>query len=171
MKSQPKDERFTPKQYIMSVKEVLGEIDIDLFSSEKANLRINAKDFFTKEDSAFEHLWVGNIFANPPYSRGHKQKFVDYLLDQMTYNHLRSGIFLLPNDTEAKYFQSLLNHNELICCLTNHRIKFISGWTNRLLENPENGSAFFYYGDNQELFASVFQKWGTIITKFQNFDF
>lgn len=164
MKSQPKDEKFTPLKYIISVKEVLGTIDLDPFSCEKANKRIKAVHFLNKEINAFTRNWYGKIFANPPYSRGHLSKVSQYLTTQWVISNVKEAIYLVPNSTEQSWFQHLLTHDFPVC-LTDHRIAFINGLTERSIieENPENGSAFFYLGKNPMKFYEVFKKWGAIV--------
>lgn len=164
MISKPKDEKFTPLKYLESVREVLGEIELDPFSSDRANERVKAIAYFTKENNAFLHDWYGKIFCNSPYSHGFKKSVTEYLLHEIFLGNTKEGIFLFPNDTDQTYFHKLLKSEDFICCLTDHRIKFVNGWTMRVEDNPENGSAFFYYGNNKQKFHEVFQKWGTVIS-------
>lgn len=164
MKSQPKDEKFTPLKYITSIREVLGIIDLDPFSCEKANKRIKAVCFLDEEINAYTQNWFGNIFANPPYSRGHLAFTSAYLITQYQIGNVKEAIYLAPNSTEQKWFQRLLKQDFPVC-LTDHRIAFINGLTERSIieENPENGSAFFYLGKNPMKFYEVFKKWGAIV--------
>lgn len=163
LESKPKDEKFTPKIYLRAIREVLGVIDLDPFSCEAANKRVKAVKYFSKEDNAFKQEWNGKIYANPPYSRGFLLAAVEYLISEDVAGRVKEAIFLGPNSTEQAWFQLLLNEISL-ACLTNHRISFINGITLYQETNPENGSAFFYLGDNQRKFCEVFNKFGTIIT-------
>lgn len=159
------DEYLTPKKYIKSIKEVLGEDFTDLFSSKLANDRIGAKNYITKEDDAFTFIWHGNCYANPPYSRGNLPKYSSYLLDCFNGRQITNSLSLVPNYTSEKWFQPLIKHSHSIICLTNHRIKFTTFEKGRFVENssPEFGNAFIYIGYEQEKFIEVFRKWGTIL--------
>lgn len=45
-----RNEWYTPEIYIRAAMEVLGTIDLDPYSDEKANLTVKATQFFTKHD-------------------------------------------------------------------------------------------------------------------------
>jgi len=58
------DRWFTPPYIIEMVKEVLGEIDLDPASEEKANEVVGAREFYTQ--NALNETWVANkVFLNP----------------------------------------------------------------------------------------------------------
>lgn len=166
------DERFTPKKYINSVKKVFGGIiDLDPYSSIAANTRIGAKRIFTLEDpsEALNTIWEGKVFCNPPYSRGHLPKIVHHMymqdMNEVRTGKMSEGILLVHNWTERKWFQKLLS--EYPVCLTDHRIEYLR--YNTLMKkfvkmkNPENGSAFFYFGTEVETFYEEFRQYGTIV--------
>lgn len=171
-----KDEKFTPLKYMKSVKNVLGEIEIDLFSCFEANLRIKAQRVFTKENSAFNKKWEGKVFANPPYGRGFLDIFATYAIKEYLEARIKQGIFLVPNRTDMTWFHKLLSL-DLPVCLVDHRISFVDGFryikdvqdilnefpSAKLLTSPEEGSVFFYLGNNPLKFAQEFSKWGSII--------
>lgn len=163
-KSLAKDEKYTPLKYIESVKKVFGgEIDLDPFSCELANSRIKAKDFFSKEDDAFSKHWFGRVFANPPYSRGNLFLTISKAQYEFDMGNILEGILLVPNSTDAKWFQSLWKYP---ICFTDHRIKFVT--YNKITKkfylesNPENGSCFIYFGLGRLRFYSEFTKFGHV---------
>jgi phage N-6-adenine-methyltransferase len=60
-----KQERRTPPELLYYIREEHGKFEIDLFASDEYHL---CKKYFTKENSALNHPWKGNIiFANPPF--------------------------------------------------------------------------------------------------------
>jgi|SRR5215831_8798400 len=160
------DERFTPRKYLVAVKKVLGDIDLDPFSSYKGNERVKAQSYFSKDHSAYEHEWIGKVFVNPPYSRGSIAKAVTKLLSEYDKRNVSEAILLVPNWTERKWFQDLLMEGFPVC-FTNHRIDFLyldnSTDSFKLLKNPENGSCFFYLGVNPRKFIIEFSEFGMII--------
>ena len=159
----PKDEKWTPKKYLKSIRKVLGTVDLDPFSSIAANNRVKANRIFTVEEDGFKQQWFGRVFANPPYSRGNLNRAVDKIDYEWTTNfHFLEGIFLFPNSTDTKWFQYLWSFP---LCFTDHRICFINGWTLRhtIEKNPENGSVFAYLGSHSHKFYEEFKQYGHIV--------
>ena len=66
----PGDEWGTPEKYIALAREVMGEIDLDPASNEHAQRTVQARQYFTREDSGLVHPWVGRVWLNPPYTKG-----------------------------------------------------------------------------------------------------
>jgi len=60
-------EWITSKELVDAAHLVMGGIDLDPASSEKANEYVNAKAFYTpKEDGLNEMEWFGNVYVFPP---------------------------------------------------------------------------------------------------------
>lgn len=59
---------FTPSEIIDLARSVLGEIDLDPFSSEIANARLGAAKFYdgVARGDGFIEPWAGRVFCNPP---------------------------------------------------------------------------------------------------------
>lgn len=171
IKSLPKDERFTPSKYINSIKVVLGNIDLDPSSCIEANNRIKADKIYTKEDSGLDKKWFGNVFCNPPYSRGNLLAWTVKILYEYEKKNFENGIYLVPNTTDASWFKPLW---KFPICFTDHRINFLeyNPNTNKFyyLKNPENGSCFVLFGETKQLdFMFEFKKYGHIPVPFPNF--
>jgi len=164
-----KDERYTPTQYIDSVKIVLGNIDLDPASSRVANSRIKADYIYTTEDSGLMQKWFGNIFLNPPYSRGNLLKWSEKIVKEFNKGNFKNGIYLVPNGTDTNWFTLL---NSFPFCLIDHRICFLT-YNERIKKfffekNPENGSCFFLFTKSKEIlenFCDEFSKYGPIYTR------
>ena len=154
---------YTPVRYVELVKEVLGEIDLDPFSSEYANRAIRAKKIFTVSDSAFENEWPsGNMFMNPPYGRGMIERAVEIFLHHATYIGTVDDAIVLTNaSTETKWFQALLKNSQAVC-FTNHRINFYCEDGKETSGNTKE-QAFFYFGDDRDIFTEVFSSIGTVL--------
>lgn len=159
------DEYMTPAKYLSSIRTILGAEFTDLFSSALANERVKATRYFTKSDNAFNYQWLGNCYANPPYSRGNLPQYSHFLLRYFNGNRIPQSVSLLPNSTSETWFQNLIKHKLAWLCLTNHRIKFTIFENQRFVENssPDFGNAFIYLGRSPELFIAEFSKWGTIL--------
>lgn len=157
------DSWYTPDDYLESARIVLGGIGFDPFTSEAANVRVQAKQFYTIDDDAFEQPWpvVGSVWMNPPYSRGVCAKSVETFIGEYQNGAFKRGIVLVNNATEAKWFQALLLHCTAVC-LTDHRISF---WNEdgKAKSGNTRGQAFFYFGEEPELFVKEFDQWGTTL--------
>jgi hypothetical protein len=128
---------YTPKKYIESAKKVFdGEIDFDPFSCNEANLTIQAKLYFTKNDDAFLLDWpnVKSMWCNPPYERRLINKSIDAVIAYASNMTVDAQIIMVVNSsTDASWYQKLLKHCSAMC-FTNHRIQFfmpIQGTGNR----------------------------------------
>jgi phage N-6-adenine-methyltransferase len=154
------DEWYTPAEYVERARRVLGEIDLDPASNQHAQQIINAKQYFTKADDALAQVWRERVWLNPPYSNGLLARFVEKMVLEVEAENVTAGIMLLPNFTDAGWFQAAFSICAAVCFLCG-RIHFenASGKADR----PLNGQVFFYYGRNVDLFRSEFSALGAIL--------
>lgn len=159
------DSWFTPAKYIESVRSALGGIVLDPFSSEKANQIVMADFYFDDDNDGLTQNWnvakKTSVFMNPPYSAKLVAQSIKKFLTEYSENNIQSGIILVNNATETKWFQSALSASSAIC-FTNHRIGF---WNNdgKVVSNNTRGQAFFYFGKAYKPFKTNFQQFGTCI--------
>jgi hypothetical protein len=62
---------ITPVEYLPYIDALLGDIDLDPCSTEKANKDfIHAKNFYTKKDDGLntEIAWTGKVYCFPPHT-------------------------------------------------------------------------------------------------------
>lgn len=154
---------YTPEKYILMAKEVLGDIDLDPFSSELANKLVQAERIYTEENSA---LRPGNsfrsrtLFMNPPYSNGLMSKSVEKFIEEYASGLIVEAIVLTNNATETKWFHELLSLHPSVCLVKN-RISFISP-DGKAVSGNTRGQVFFYFGYNRTKFMEVFSSIGHI---------
>jgi hypothetical protein len=121
------DSWYTPPEYLDSVRMVMGAIDLDPFTSKKANEIVGARHTLTIEKSAFDYSWKLDknvrVFMNPPYSAGLCGRAVNRFIDQYEARNFAEGIVLVNNATDTRWFCALLKHCNAIC-FTDHRISF-----------------------------------------------
>ena len=150
----------TPKIYIDAVKAVIGDIELDPYSSEYANKTVNAQKFFSIENPAENKEWdAKNVFMNPPYAaKLIKQAVCKFIEEYKKYGF--DGIVLTNNATDTKWFRALSNHAKCVC-FTDHRISFDTN-DEKFISNNTRGQAFFYFGNDVNKFSEVFGKFGII---------
>lgn len=159
------DSWFTPPEYIESVRQVMGGIDLDPFSSHKANEIVGATHVLTIERSAFDTPWeFGSgvrVFMNPPYSQGLCRRAVERFIEQYEAKRFVEAIVLVNNATDTRWFKALVAHCDAVC-FTSHRISFWNADRKRMSANTR-GQAFFYFGRKQATFRREFDKHGFVL--------
>lgn len=151
------NEWYTPVQYIIAAKKVMGVIDIDPASSELANKTVQAKKFYTAQDNGLTKEWRGKLWMNPPYSSELIGKFVAKYSEHVG-RDVSEGIVLVNNATETVWFQQLVSVSSAIV-FPNSRIKFIDKFGNPS-GAPLQGQAFIYSGKQVGFFLEVFRAFG-----------
>jgi DNA N-6-adenine-methyltransferase (Dam) len=68
-------EWYTPPEYIELARKVMGAIDLDPASSDKAQVCVQAKSYFTVADDGLTKAWKGAVWLNPPYKQPHIYDF------------------------------------------------------------------------------------------------
>ncbi|MGL5015251.1 MAG: DNA N-6-adenine-methyltransferase [Bacteroidales bacterium] len=157
------DNWYTPQCYVESARLVMGGIDLDPASCDEANELIGADQFYSLENSAFNHQWAGRVWMNPPYSRIIKD-FVNKLVDSYEEGHVTSAIVVTNNGTDTKWAQRMFDSCSAIC-LVKGRIGFLDEtWTP--VNNNNKGQIFTYFGNDPHRFQVEFSKYGQVFTKY-----
>ena len=150
---------FTPPEYIQKVREVLGSIELDPFSCEKANETVGANTIFTEGNSALDKEWVANtVFCNPPYSGGLVAPATAKYVQQWQDRNFKAGIVLVNNCTDTAWFD-LLWKNAQAVCFTRGRISFES-YDGKKISGNTRGQTLFYFGDDVIRFREIFGEVG-----------
>jgi hypothetical protein len=148
-------ERYTPAAYIEPVREVLGEIDLDPATSEKAQETVRANEYFTAEDDGLAQPWHGRVFLNPPYHRQLCPLFIDKLIAEIAAGRVDEAILLTNNCADTEWFDNAAGVCDSLC-FTRGRIKFLNQHETEVL--PTQGQTFFYYGRDPDKFETVFDR-------------
>ena len=154
------NEWYTPEKYIKAVRKVLGKIELDPASSDKAQEIVCAGRYYTIENNGLNHPWnAETIFLNPPYSQPQIWDFIDKLVVELTAGNIGSAILLTHNSTDTAWFHRAEEIASAIC-FTRGRIKFVGAEGNECA--PTQGQAFFYFGDNASTFGEWFMGFGFV---------
>lgn len=156
------NEWYTPPQYIEAARAVMGTIDLDPASHEKANQGVKATTFYTIHDNGLAYPWNGRVWLNPPYGKdgidSNQKIWTTRLINQYTAGVTTEAILLVNAATDTEWFAPLWDYP---ICFTNHRIRFIDE-NGEQQSQPTHGNVFVYFGSNVERFTEEFSKYGVI---------
>jgi len=162
-------EWYTPRKYLDAAIAVMGAIDLDPASSERAQEHVKAKTYYTLENNGLTKRWLGRVFLNPPYGMPTIREFVNKMIESWQSGDMREGILLTNNATDTEWFHNVLEAcSASALCLTRGRISFLeSSSDGELIEktSPTHGQAFFYFGPNIDTFAEIFSGFGAILIR------
>lgn len=154
------NEWYTPQEHIERARRVLGGFDVDPASSDTAQEKVGAGQFFTAEMSGLEQEWGGRVWLNPPYAQPLISQFMEKLRDEVEAGRCTSAIALTHNYTDTKWFQATARVATAIC-FTRGRIRFYSPSGD--IAAPTQGQAFFYFGDDVDTFRTEFSEVGFVV--------
>ncbi len=156
------NEWYTPEEYIEAAKLVMGGIDLDPASSEAANEKIGATEYFTEEQDGLKEVWRGRVWMNPPYAQPLMGKFAEHLAIAIETGSVTQACILVNNATETKWFQRMASVS-VAACFPSGRVKFWS--PDKESATPLQGQAFLYAGKRTAKFAKHFGKFGLVLER------
>ena len=155
------NEWYTPEEYIETVREFLGGIDLDPASSEVAQKVVQAGRFFTVQDNGLEKAWdARGVWLNPPYAQPAIAQFITKAVGEFNAGNFEEGVVLTHNYTDTAWFHLAATNCSAIC-FTRGRIGFLSPEGKKAA--PTQGQAFFYFGDRIDAFREAFEKTGFVV--------
>jgi phage N-6-adenine-methyltransferase len=154
------NEWFTPAEYIELARKVLGVIDLDPASHPLAQKIVQARTFFTKKQDGLSKEWGGRVWLNPPYAQPEIGNFIDKLIAEFVARRVSAAVLLTHNYTDTSWFHNAASVAERIC-FTRGRIRFEA--PHGEIAAPTQGQAFFYFGDDRQLFSSTFAETGFVV--------
>jgi hypothetical protein len=159
-------EWYTPQKYIEAARTVMGGIDIDPASNDKAQKRVKAKQYYTIHDDGFDKAWQGCVWLNPPYGvtdgEATASKWSARLIQQFDAGITTEAILLVNAVIDSKWFNVLWRFP---ICLTDHRIKFEVPDSVDYASSPVIGSAIIYMGPNISKFIREFSQFGAVVAR------
>jgi hypothetical protein len=154
-------EWYTPRLYLDAVCEVMGAIELDPASSDRAQEHVRAEDYFTLDNDGLTQPWHGRVFLNPPYRMPDVKLFVFKMSEAYESGEIDEGILLTNSATDTEWFHRAMGTASALC-FTRGRIKFLEAGEDDLIERPTptHGQTFFYFGPNRRQFRSTFRAYG-----------
>jgi hypothetical protein len=179
-------EYYTPIPIIEAARKTMGGIDLDPTSSDIANLYVKAPLYYTIETDGFNKDWHGNIWFNPPFTRGEKpcvtphskckkQKCIDRghhnvsfipstlnWIDKLLYQYQSGRIYqacvITFANTSESWAQKLLEYS---VCFIKGRTHYYNQYGKKMDQAPK-GSMVTYLGPNISKFVSIFSEFGPV---------
>jgi phage N-6-adenine-methyltransferase len=153
-------EWYTPPEYIDLARKVMGGVDLDPASSDKAQVCVQAKSYFTVADDGLTKEWNGAVWLNPPYKQPHIFDFAVKMVKEVQSGRVTQAIMLTHNYSDTEWFQLLASECVAIC-FTRGRVKFVDSYGE--VAAPTQGQAFFCFGNKPAKFAKAFSKIGLVV--------
>lgn len=156
-------EWYTPAQYLDAARRVMGGIDLDPASSDRANQHVRATRHYTVRDNGLAQDWFGRVWLNPPYAMPYIKSFVGRMVNAWELGEINQGILLTNSATDTAWYVRAYGACS-IACHTAGRIRFLEARDGQLIERPAPmmGQVFFYFGLHTDRFAEVFREFGTL---------
>jgi hypothetical protein len=146
-------EWYTPDEILAPVREVLGQIDVDPASCDAAQVRVQARTYYTLGDDGLTHPWRGTVFLNPPYNLPDVARFLGKLFEEIEAEHTTAAIVIVNSATSTAWFQRAFALANAVC-FPSGKIKFLHATKNGL--HPCAPQTILYYGDSTRDFCAVF---------------
>lgn len=155
------NEWYTPSIYVEAARMVMGSIDVDPASSQKANETVKATKYHTTNEDGRGQPWIGNVWMNPPYAQPLISEFCDLLVKKYREGEVKQACVLVNNATETMFYQGMLNTCEAVCFIKG-RVKFVDEQGNES-GAPLQGQTILYFGPHVTDFGMMFQPFGVIL--------
>ena len=153
------EEWYTPTNILEAAKAVMGSIHLDPASNEVAQRNVQAATYYTKEQNGLDKSWFGNVWLNPPYTRG----VVDLFVHKFCTEDFEQGLILVNNCTETSWGQELLSNSSQVCFLAK-RVRFLDAHNNLIEGSGLQGQMLCGIGTNLESFTEHFSKLGVVFS-------
>lgn len=136
------DDWYTPSMWVSIARRVMGGIDLDPFSSDLANQRVMARQYYTEENSSLNGDWnASTVWMNPPYTRGIIDRAVDKFIEQYKVGNFKTGVVLVNNMTDTQWYRRIANVSSMRVELTG-RIGFENASGQRISGNTRGQVLF-----------------------------
>lgn len=154
----------TPPHIIAAARDVMGGIDLDPYSNDKAQETVQAGRYCTVANP-YTGYYEGRVWCNPPYSllRAEGPSFAHRMLDSYEFGFVKEALILVPARVDTRWAQPFLR---LPVCFIKGRVQFL-----RADRTTKYGAPFpsmvVYLGDDPDPFARVFGQLGAVMVAYE----
>lgn len=151
-------EYYTPAFILEAARRVMGFIDLDPASSDRANERVGALEFFTPAQDGLTQEWKGRVWLNHPFGRIANPRWIDKAVNEFQFGNADVLMSITFASTSEAWFQPLLHYPQcFLCPRTNYLLP--DGSVKR---GVTKGSVVTYMGVAEDRFATVFSPFGKV---------
>lgn len=157
-------EYYTPSHIVDLARQVFittsgHGIDLDPFSSEKANLIVGAKRIYTEADDGLSKDWKGNVWMNHPFGREMNKKAIQKLVSEYKNGNIHQACCITFAATSEEWYRPLLAFPQ--CYIHGRTNYYLPDGT--LKKGVTKGSVVTYLGEEGvDEFRKVFSSIGTV---------
>jgi len=145
-------EWYSPREWVERARTAMGSIDTDPASCKFAQRVVKAAEWYDIKRDGLSQRWTGNVWLNPPYTRGLIDQFIEKLIAERA--HYTQATVLVDNRSDTAWFHRLCGIANVIA-LPKGSIAFYSD--DPLARAPGVwGSALAYVGNHRAAFAAAF---------------
>jgi len=161
-------EWYTPAEYVEAARKVMGGIDYDPASSERANeivgaVRYNTKDFEGHDGLSHHYQWHGCVFLNPP--GGQVADFWRKLLVEIAEGRTAQAVWIGYSLQQLQTLQRPDTYGPVemanALCFPRKRIAFLNE-AGQPSGSPTHGNYIAYFGPKVTRFREVFRVFGEV---------
>lgn len=151
-------EWYTPWKIIECARELMGGIDLDPFSCEKANERPEgqlAKNFYFK--NGLTNAWGGNLWINHPWGRDMNSRVVERVCrEYMSRNRtMIQACMITFASTSEGWFRPLMDYPQFFFT---GRTNYLDSTTMRPVKGVPKGSVITYFPPKGMLWETAIHK-------------
>jgi ParB family chromosome partitioning protein len=152
-------EYYTPQEIVEAARRVMGQIELDPFSSAVANTRVKASRYFALEDDGLNQPWNTPAFwMNHPFGRKTNGPCVRKAEAEYDSGRAICGCCITFAATSEQWFQPLLRRPQ--CYLSPRTNYYLPDGS--LKKGVTKGSVVTYFGIDISVFAREFAGFGVI---------
>ena len=153
---------MSPQLLLAGVRKVMPVINLDPCSSQIANGKVRALQFFTREDDACQKAWdAENVYVFPPPKFA--GRFGSKLMGEILAGRVSRALFFAPSD---------LSDQDEVVLLRSDRLTGIVHQTERTSYDVEGGGqakaptcmVLYVFGIDRKELYSAFDPWGKVFT-------
>lgn len=146
------DQWCTPPRIIEVARRVLGGIDLDAASNQRAQEVVQAAQWYGLDAGrdALVLPWSGRVWCNPPYSRGLISQFADRAVEEWDRGEVVAMIVLVNASVNAAWFGRLLDSADHLI-IPSQRINFWNAETGATKTGNEYQQALLAWGLGQRV--------------------
>ena len=152
-------ESMVPRVVLEGVRLILGDVDLDPCSSEAAQKRIAAREWYSAAQDGLSRPWHGNVFVFPP--AGRVDAFARKLTAEMVRGTVQRAAFLAPADLRPDWAVRLLQAPTFRALVIERDDRSVEAAGDR---TPGDGRlALFLLGVENDRLPDVLDTWGMVV--------